>query len=206
MTENRRRALAESYFELGEADKAEELFRSWLAADPRWGFGWVAWAVCHFSPIGRDRPRDYASAEQILLKGYSTPGVRDRAAIAEWLKVLCEQTGRQLEAQAFQREAKKLRRQAEQVRSEVRPVTVSKSFELADGSDEAAVVRQRTTLEFAGEGLPLDQLPAVLAAVRTASHKSVPHAAKVGRNAPCPCGSGKKFKKCCDTDRLGGRA
>ncbi len=24
--------------------------------------------------------------------------------------------------------------------------------------------------------------------------KSVP---KVGRNAPCPCGSGKKYKKCC---------
>ncbi len=21
--------------------------------------------------------------------------------------------------------------------------------------------------------------------------------AKIGRNAPCPCGSGKKFKKCC---------
>ena len=21
--------------------------------------------------------------------------------------------------------------------------------------------------------------------------------AKVGRNAPCPCGSGKKYKKCC---------
>ncbi|MBI1851531.1 MAG: SEC-C domain-containing protein [Planctomycetes bacterium] len=21
--------------------------------------------------------------------------------------------------------------------------------------------------------------------------------AKVGRNDPCPCGSGKKFKKCC---------
>jgi SWIM/SEC-C metal-binding protein len=21
---------------------------------------------------------------------------------------------------------------------------------------------------------------------------------KVGRNAPCPCGSGKKFKKCCN--------
>ena len=25
----------------------------------------------------------------------------------------------------------------------------------------------------------------------------VRHAVKVGRNAPCPCGSGKKFKKCC---------
>ena len=23
--------------------------------------------------------------------------------------------------------------------------------------------------------------------------------AKVGRNAPCPCGSGKKYKKCCGT-------
>jgi uncharacterized protein YecA (UPF0149 family) len=25
----------------------------------------------------------------------------------------------------------------------------------------------------------------------------VEHAPKVGRNDPCPCGSGKKYKKCC---------
>lgn len=25
-----------------------------------------------------------------------------------------------------------------------------------------------------------------------------PRARKIGRNEPCPCGSGKKFKKCCD--------
>ncbi|MEK6426303.1 MAG: SEC-C metal-binding domain-containing protein, partial [Burkholderia gladioli] len=25
-------------------------------------------------------------------------------------------------------------------------------------------------------------------------------APKVGRNDPCPCGSGKKHKKCCGTD------
>ncbi|HUG81139.1 MAG TPA: PBPRA1643 family SWIM/SEC-C metal-binding motif protein [Bryobacterales bacterium] len=24
-----------------------------------------------------------------------------------------------------------------------------------------------------------------------------PRESKVGRNAPCPCGSGRKFKKCC---------
>ena len=30
------------------------------------------------------------------------------------------------------------------------------------------------------------------------------NAPKIGRNAPCPCGSGKKYKKCCmDKDRLG---
>lgn len=28
---------------------------------------------------------------------------------------------------------------------------------------------------------------------------------KVGRNDPCPCGSGKKYKKCCE-QRLGGRS
>jgi preprotein translocase subunit SecA len=33
-----------------------------------------------------------------------------------------------------------------------------------------------------------------------ADHKPEPirnRAVKVGRNAPCPCGSGKKFKNCC---------
>jgi len=26
------------------------------------------------------------------------------------------------------------------------------------------------------------------------------HSDKIGRNDPCPCGSGKKFKKCCGSD------
>ena len=33
-----------------------------------------------------------------------------------------------------------------------------------------------------------------------AKNKITPHqrqASKVGRNEPCPCGSGKKYKKCC---------
>ena len=37
MVENRRRAVAESYVELGGTDKAEALFEQWLDADPRWG-------------------------------------------------------------------------------------------------------------------------------------------------------------------------
>lgn len=28
---------------------------------------------------------------------------------------------------------------------------------------------------------------------------------KVGRNDPCPCGSGKKFKKCCESKMIGKR-
>jgi SEC-C motif-containing protein len=30
----------------------------------------------------------------------------------------------------------------------------------------------------------------------------VKHGPKIGRNDPCPCGSGKKYKKCCGA-RLG---
>jgi tetratricopeptide (TPR) repeat protein len=47
ITENRRRAVAESYYELGEADKAEALYREWLDADPRWGWGWIGWSDCY---------------------------------------------------------------------------------------------------------------------------------------------------------------
>lgn len=28
---------------------------------------------------------------------------------------------------------------------------------------------------------------------------------KAGRNDPCPCGSGKKFKKCCESKMIGKR-
>jgi hypothetical protein len=28
-------------------------------------------------------------------------------------------------------------------------------------------------------------------------HRGLPRASEPGRNAPCPCGSGKKYKKCC---------
>ena len=28
---------------------------------------------------------------------------------------------------------------------------------------------------------------------------------KVGRNDPCPCGSGKKFKKCCESEKTQSR-
>ena len=38
--------------------------------------------------------------------------------------------------------------------------------------------------------------PKVSAAIRNPQTKEV-RAVKIGRNDPCPCGSGKKFKKCC---------
>ena len=38
---------------------------------------------------------------------------------------------------------------------------------------------------------------AVSAESSTSKPEASPETPKVGRNEPCPCGSGKKYKKCC---------
>jgi hypothetical protein len=188
MTESRRRALAESYFEVGETGKAEGLFRSWLAADPRWGFGWIGWASCYHPRSGRQG--DQRRAEEQLREGYSVPGVRDRDAIAEWLRLLYRETGRAREAREFGQQASQLRRQAGRM-------TVSRRLELADPDGQGKVLRDALTLTFGGDGLPLDRLSAVVPATAAGAAVEQARSGKIGRNAPCPCGSGKKFKKCC---------
>ena len=60
----------------------------------------------------------------------------------------------------------------------------------------------KTGLDFGKEGIPLDQLPAVTEPARQEHEPLLAAAAsavnrKIGRNEPCPCGSGKKYKKCC---------
>src|SRR2546425_11569499 len=47
------------------------------------------------------------------------------------------------------------------------------------------------------EGLPLSELSDVAALLRAAPSQVTAGRQKVGQNEPCPCGSGKKFKKCC---------
>jgi tetratricopeptide (TPR) repeat protein len=146
LTENRRRTMAQAYFDAGMTEKSEELFRSWLDADPGWGWGWIGWADCYVPGAGR--PADLARAEKLLHRGYRVPGVRDRDSIAERLQEVCEDSGRPDEARQFGEQAERLRHEP------LRP------------------------------------------AVRSAP-TNIARTIKTGRNAPCPCGSGKKFKKCC---------
>lgn len=58
---------------------------------------------------------------------------------------------------------------------------------------EYADCTQKTLREFV-EGAKIE--PKVLASLRDSRTKEV-QVVKVGRNEPCPCGSGDKFKKCC---------
>lgn len=188
MVENRRRAVAESYFELGETDKAEALFERWLAADPRWGWGWIGWADLHF--FTNNRPKDYSRAGELLRRGYATPGVRDREDIADRLVLLYRETGRDEEAEALAAEAKRISRANA-------GVSVRRTIDLEDAGDRA-VVRDTATATFEGEGFPLDRMMEIVEALDAARPSIRPRRAiKVGRNAPCPCGSGRKYKKCC---------
>ncbi len=60
----------------------------------------------------------------------------------------------------------------------------------ASGNSATQVTRGGT-----GEGSPADMVSE--AATELAKSKPVRTGPKVGRNDPCPCGSGKKFKQCC---------
>jgi len=149
---NRRVALAESCFELGEIAKAERLFREWLQADPCWGWGWIGWSDCYGAT--RTEARDVRKAEERLREALAIGDLRDRRDVLERLATVCDDQGRADEAKALRREAKAAAARERELRAPSRLRTVI-------GSPEPAT------------------------------------AATVGRNEPCPCGSGKKFKKCC---------
>jgi tetratricopeptide (TPR) repeat protein len=180
MTENWRRALAGSYFELGATTKAEALYRDWLKADPGWGWGWIGWSDCY--RFTRTERQDLQRCEQILREGLSIADVRDRPDLADRLADLCEEQGRNEEAEDWWQQAK-----------ESEPPIETTLEALSDGS----VLRQKTRITFGEEGLPLSELSNLGAALRKNPSPATVVNQKVGRNEPCPCGSGKKFKKCC---------
>lgn len=186
MTENRRRALGESYFLTGETDKADDLFDTWLTEDPTWGWGWINWADCYSTRRGTP---DHARAEELLLRGFGVPGVRDRSDIADRLHILYVDIGRTDEATEFERLAK----EGDREEGAEAALSWSAAFDEVGGR---AVVRETTTMTFAEPGLPLDQMETVRQSLLRRGPQSVPRG-KVGRNDPCPCGSGRKYKKCC---------
>jgi len=107
--------------------------------------------------------------------------VRDEKDIRERLASLYEDQGRHEESREVSRSQ----------------TSVSDSVERVGEKH----LRLTTTLNFGEEGLPLDELPKLASRLK-ASHTAFlsdtgPSKIKVGRNDPCPCGSGKKFKRCC---------
>ena len=94
---------------------------------------------------------------------------------------VCEEQRHDEEAKEFRRQSKRRAATAE----------VSRTV-----SSAGKVLRQKTQVNFGGDGLPLSELSNVAGMLRETPAMPVTRQ-KVGRNEPCLCGSGKRYKKCC---------
>ena len=178
---NFKNGLAKSYFAAGMPEQSERLYQQWLQADPQWGWGWISWGDCYFH--GARREMDPARAERIWKEGLAVPGVADKRYLLERLAGLYEETGRDQEARALRAEIQALQRAETAV-----PARATTGH-----------LRIKQTYRFGEKGLPVEDLGRFAQAVRAQSPLPGAKTGKTGRNAPCPCGSGKKFKRCCGT-------
>ena len=177
--ENMRRSIGDAYAQMGDMRKADELFQERLTVDPQWGWGWIGWSDCygfwkrkHYNP-GR--------AEEILKQGLAVSGVRDKSDMLERLMTVYEDMGRQDDVVRVQEELAS-------VDDDPRGGEIRETTEVSAHDNVLSV---RTKVRFGGMGMPLDDLGRSRTTAPQEPQK------KVGRNEPCPCGSGKKFKKCC---------
>ena len=177
--ENMKRAIAESYFEIGEPEKTDSLYKKWLKEDPKWGWGWIGWSDCYW--FYKKGNKDYEKAEKILKEGIAAVGVRDKREILDRLESLYSETGRKKEAEVSRQKIDIL----------------DKMEGTVEISKKGNILRLKKTLDFGEEGIPLDELDRPKIDIHKDWHLQGGERIKVGRNDPCPCGSGKKFKRCC---------
>ncbi|MFM9962769.1 MAG: SEC-C metal-binding domain-containing protein [Planctomycetaceae bacterium] len=190
LTEIFRGGLAEAHSLLGERDISDRLFEEWLANDPQWGWGWIGWSDCYCHDLADLSPLDADKAETLLKRGLEIEGLRDRNDVLERLGDLYTDLDRDEEADAVYSQM------TEDEDDEDDGDEDDGDEDDEDDGDEDSFdpplwIRDTRMLpdddfeDFVDKPFLDDDRPRL-----TAHHK-------VGRNEPCPCGSGKKFKKCC---------
>ena len=102
LTQDVRSALAAFHAKRGQFGTADALFRSWLTADPQWGWGWLRWAECYsFRPWENEQLAK--QAVEILREGAAVPGVHDEKVLLADLESLLADLGRDQESRAVRR-------------------------------------------------------------------------------------------------------
>jgi hypothetical protein len=179
--QNKRRQIAGLHANLGRGDVSDRLYRGWLDADPSWGWGWIGWADTYFLGASGDR-RQPERAEALLLDGLAVPDVRGLAEVLDRLVIVYEETGRRDEAAGLRGRIEGLAEREPDITVSIDPETGSRKISFNFGED----------------GLPLERFGEVRSVARQIpGGNNEIRRVKVGRNEPCPCGSGRKFKKCC---------
>ncbi len=171
--ENMRRSIGDAYAQMGDTRKSDDLFGEWLAADPRWGWGWIGWADCY--SFWKRKGHDLGRAAVFLKQGLAVSGVRDKRDMLERQMNVYEDMGRKDDAGRIQEELS-------------RDDDIQETTEV---SVHGNVLSVKTKVNYGGMGMPLEEWS------RGLTNSAQEHLKKIGRNDPCPCGSGKKYKKCC---------
>ena len=81
-----------------------------------------------------------------------------------------------------------------QAQQDLRDLNESNVVDLTNATDEQAAEQMK---QFEDSVITGDQLAQIRALYNRRPKQLVRKHAKIGRNDPCPCGSGKKFKNCC---------
>ncbi len=180
LRKNCRSDLADTYDAVGMPDRADALYHQWLHEEPRWGWGWIRWSDLSYHTV-QGRAQDPARAESILKQGLAIPGVQDRDEILDRLADLYRETGRAAEARALRAETQQL----------PRPPAAS-PVQAGEGS-----IPSRQSSRAGDRAVPWEGAKRFEPLFRGEPPKAPARKAIIGRNDPCPCGSGKKFKRCC---------
>ncbi|MGM8365293.1 SEC-C metal-binding domain-containing protein [Virgibacillus sp. W0181] len=155
----RRRAIAESYFKLGDVEKGERLFKKYVHQYPEDAWGWINWSDQYGLPSSRKNFQDYEKAMSILETGLNISGLIDKEDVLERLTDLYTNMGMDQKAADAEREIEVIKNEKQKKNLE----NIQALNEMIEQSSKSMPVKRQ----------------------------------KTGRNDPCPCGSGKKYKKCC---------
>jgi len=164
---NTRCAMAEAYFESGDETECDSLFEGWLRDDPDWALGYRAWAECYM--LKNDGAHN-GKIEEILLAGHTRGEPRERYEIVANLMALYDDTGQREKFKEFEKIFHELH----------------DSFPESKEADRA----------FKNDLLEMQRADKSKREI-TYDKPAPVRVVKIGRNEPCPCGSGKKYKKCC---------
>ncbi len=180
LRKNCRSDLADTYDAVGMPDRADALYHQWLHEEPRWGWCWIRWSDLSYHTV-QGRAQDPARAESILKQGLAIPGVQDRDEILDRLADLYRETGRAAEARALRAETQQLPRPP-----------AAYPVQAGEGS-----IPSRQSSRAGDRAVPWEGAKRFEPLFRGEPPKAPARKAIIGRNDPCPCGSGKKFKRCC---------
>jgi preprotein translocase subunit SecA len=86
----------------------------------------------------------------------------------------------------------------QEMKERIEDTIIRNLFRVEPASEEQMAEQRRARERQAAASKMRFSAPAKVTPNRTAPPKQVVRSGeKVGRNDPCPCGSGKKYKKCC---------